>query len=108
MDEWRFRGTIQGMHDPDTYQVRPHCGIDAWYKATIIGQSNIGYFEAMVLMNDRYGWPQYFYFPAVEKEDIRDASTHAGIEIPERLIELEVPKEDPSNAFLCIDGWNAV
>jgi hypothetical protein len=102
--EWRFRGAVQGINDPDFYEVRPHCGIDAWYRATLTGQRQDGCFEAMVLMSDRHGWPAWFHFPAVEKEDVRDATTHMSVSIPERHLELEVPKGDPSQAVLKIDG----
>mmetsp|Transcript_50000 Transcript_50000/g.88045 ORF Transcript_50000/g.88045 Transcript_50000/m.88045 type:complete len:566 (+) Transcript_50000:77-1774(+) len=106
---WPFRGKIRGMHEPNVFELRPHAlaAADEWFPATITGQREDGRLEVEAVMPGIDGFQQVSY-PAVDKADLREAGTRQPLQIPERCLTLQVPRDDPLQACLSLDGKDLV
>jgi len=108
--KWPFRATITGIDERNFFELRPHTaamGEHDWLPATITGQREDGKFEVLALLQDNSGIREIAY-PAVDKADIRVASTRMPLEVAERFLMLEVPRECPWDACLSVDGKELV
>jgi len=106
---WPFRGTIKGMNEPSMFQLRPHAmAAEDWFSATITGQREDGLFEVVAMMPDNAGGFNQVSYPAVDKADLREASTCQPLQIPERCLTLQVPRDEPLQACLSLDGQDLV
>merc|ERR1712032_862728 len=108
--KWPFRATIMGINESGLFEVRAHtaatCEHD-WVPATITGQRKDGKFEVLALLQDSYGRRE-LACPAVDKKDIRVASSGMPLEVVERFLMLQVPRESPWDACLSVDGKDFV
>mmetsp|Transcript_57038 Transcript_57038/g.104329 ORF Transcript_57038/g.104329 Transcript_57038/m.104329 type:complete len:550 (-) Transcript_57038:336-1985(-) len=105
---WPFRGKIRGMSEPNMFEIRPHAmASDQWFPATITGQREDGRLEVDAVMPGIDGFQQVSY-PAVDKADLREAGTRQPLQIPERCLTLQVPRDDPLQACLSLDGKDLV
>jgi len=104
--KWPFRATTRGINEIDVFEFRPPFAIgtdaDYWFPARIMGQRADGLFEVAAMMQDSRGVREVVH-PAVDKKDLRVASTRLPLEIAERCLMLEVPRECPWNACLSVD-----
>mmetsp|Transcript_155791 Transcript_155791/g.271056 ORF Transcript_155791/g.271056 Transcript_155791/m.271056 type:complete len:547 (+) Transcript_155791:67-1707(+) len=106
---WPFRGKIRGMSEPNMFEIRPHAmASDQWFPATITGQREDGLFEVVAMMPDNFGGFKQESYPAVDKADLREASTGKLLKIPERFLSLRIPRDDPLQACLSLDGQDLV
>jgi hypothetical protein len=99
--EWPFRASILGLGERNCFEFRPpHSTTDSWFPATITFQRQDGLFEVTVQEPNQYGQLMEVKYPAVERTNLRDASTGKPLVIPEDAFILEVPKRDPLHATL--------
>lgn len=108
-NRWPFRGTIRGLNEPGMYELRPHAATapDEWFPATITGQREDGHFQVVTMNPDFDGLNQASY-PFVDKKDLRETGTHKPLQIPERCLTLQVPRDHPLHACLSLDGKDLV
>lgn len=63
-----------------------------------------GFFEVSARQVDAQGFLRIVQYPAVDKKDLREASSRRPLLVPEKCLMLHVPKEDPLRAVLSVDG----
>lgn len=107
--KWPFRGNAKGVNEKNFFEVMPDSNRGGqWYPATITKQRDDGRFEALVEMPNGIGGTNQMTFDALRVDNIRVASTKNAMELPERFILLEVPRDNPLLATLMIDGKELV
>merc|ERR1711988_756664 len=100
-----FRATIRGINETNYFEVCPsHLNADIWYPATITGQRADGFFEVVAQQIDARGCLRTVTYPAVERADLREASSKRPLAVPECSLMLHVPQHDPLKAVLSVDG----
>jgi hypothetical protein len=98
---WPFRARILGLGERNCFEFHPpHSTGDSWFPATITFQREDGLFEVTVQELDQNGQLMDVKYPAVERTNLRAASTGKPLVIPEDAFILEVPKRDPLHATL--------
>jgi len=106
--QWPFRASIRGINEAQFFEYHPpHMHDDAWFPATITAQRDDGFFEVTAMMPAGNRWTEMKY-PAVSKQDLREATTKQAISVPETFLQLEVPKQNPLNAVLSVNGTDHV
>jgi len=125
--QWPFRGSITGLNDPGRFEVRPAHqthgvpGYEQWYPATLTRQREDGLFEALVtlpaesasssvirdVLGEDLRSTKDVYFPAVNKNDIREVSSKQPLHVSQPSLFLGVPQRDPLAATLTVDGRQA-
>jgi hypothetical protein len=109
--EWSFRGTIQGINELYFFQVNPSFSSNAsvtWFPATITGQREDGFFEVSAQEPDENGWIREVKYPAVHKDNLREAASQKPLMVPENSLTLEVPKQNPLRAVLSLANGELV
>jgi len=104
--EWSFRGTIQGINEPNYFEVHPahvaNYGGEPWFPATITAQREDGHFEVVAQETDANGRIIEVTYPAVHKVNLREAASKKPLAVPENTLRLDVPKSDPLKAVLSL------
>lgn len=101
--QWPLRATIRGISERNFFEIQfPHSMCDTWYPATITGQRQDGFFEVVSEESNQYGEVREVKHPAVDRRNLREALTRKPLEIPEDMLKLVVPKQDPSQAILSL------
>jgi hypothetical protein len=99
-----FRGTIRGINEKHRFEAMPPIldrrGEQSWYPAVITRQRPDGTLDVDVEMTDQYGKWQIVPFSGLRPENLREQHNKKRLEIPMRLLLLEVPKSDPLHATL--------
>merc|ERR1719491_319722 len=102
--QWPFRGTIKGINELNYFEVRPahssKLSGEAWFPATITGQREDGRFEVVAQEPDANGVIAEVKYPAVHKDNLREAGSKKLLAVPENTLMLEVPQQDPLRAVL--------
>merc|ERR1712178_379287 len=94
-----------GIGETNFFELRPsHLTSGTWFPATITGQRRDGFFEVTTLQPDTQGCIRAVKYPAVDKVDLREASSGRPLVVPECSLMLHVPKHDPLQAVLTVDG----
>jgi hypothetical protein len=104
-----FRGVFRDLNKRNIYEVRPPFGTgynsDQFYPCVLSKQREDGQFEAVVQIPDsQAGGFRQEVFPAIHSRDIREKVSQKPIMTPERILNLEVPANDPLHATLCLDN----
>jgi len=81
---------------------------ETWFPATITGQREDGFFEVSAQEPDENGWIREVKYPAVHKDNLREAASQKPLSVPEKSLTLEVPKEDPLRAVLSLENGELV
>jgi hypothetical protein len=98
---WPLRATIRGISEQNFYEMQfPHSMHDIWFPATITCQREDGLFEVTAHESNQYGEVRDVKYPAVDRNNLREALTRKPVVVPEDVLLLEVPKEDPLQAAL--------
>jgi len=95
--KWPFRGVAKGIDRENFFEVQPKGSTD-WYPAFRVmpRRDGSGQFQARVWYPQPDGAkPKEVDLPAVEKESIRELESKKPLEIPERHLVLDVPKDNP-------------
>merc|ERR1712224_989208 len=93
------------MNETNYFEVCPsHLNSEAWFPATITGQRSDGFFEVLAQQADAQGYVRLVTYPAIDKADLREASTRRPLVVPECCLLLHVPKQDPLQAVLSVNG----
>jgi hypothetical protein len=104
--QWSFRGTIQGINEPNYFEVHPahvaNHGGEPWFPATITAQREDGHFEVVAQETDANGRIIEVTYPAVHKVNLREAASKKPLAVPENSLRLDVPKSDPLKAVLSL------
>jgi hypothetical protein len=98
---WPLRATILGISERGFYEMQlPHSMRDIWFPATITRQREDGLFEVTAHESNQHGefWDEKY--PAVDRKNLREALTGKPLVVPEDILLLEVPKENPLQAAL--------
>lgn len=109
--KWPFRGQARGINEPFFYEVQPpisEAGASVWHPATVMSQREDGNFEVLVQTPCNEATIKEIRevcYPALPARYIRDASTNEQIHVPHRVLILKVPKRDPLQAMLSVDGF---
>jgi len=100
-----FCGIVNGIGKQHFFEIRPAAtSMERWYKATLTEQLEDGRFKATVEMPDGKGGMKEVDFPAIAKENIREAyGQKRSLVLPKRSLTLCVPKSDPLHATLAAD-----
>merc|ERR1719162_262659 len=102
--QWSIQGTIRGINEFNYFEVRPaHFSTltgEAWFPATITGQRQDGQFEVVAQEPDTNGIIAEVKYPAVHKDNLREAGSQKLLVVPENNLILEVPQRDPLRAVL--------
>jgi len=111
--QWPFRGTIQGINELNYFQVQPANFSNlfseaGWFPATITGQRQDGHFEVCAQEPDATGRIVEVKYPAVHKNQLREAASGKPLAVPENRLVLQVPKQDPLHAVLSMDNGDLV
>lgn len=103
---WPFRGPVEGLREPGIYEVwRSRLGEQpAWMPCTLMERREDGTYEVLAQVADGAGNSRDVEFHDVQEGDIRSQSTKAPLSVPERCLELVVPREDPLRATLGLSG----
>jgi hypothetical protein len=103
--QWPLRGSIrEGLDEADRFEVRPNHGREEWFPATLTKRRDDGLFEAEVTIPVSFNGSQKLTCPALNTIDIRDRMTKQPVQVTEQVLVLQVPKEDPLQAFLSVNG----
>lgn len=112
---WTFTGHIREVHEPNIYEFRPGSAAtpQAWYPATLTCLRDDGTYDLVALMSDFDGGLKEVSFSAVAKTNIRRKGANrcsfpGPPASPWRYLCLEVPRCDPMQAVLNIDGSQMV
>mmetsp|Transcript_64998 Transcript_64998/g.172020 ORF Transcript_64998/g.172020 Transcript_64998/m.172020 type:complete len:463 (-) Transcript_64998:175-1563(-) len=97
---WPFRGTAQGLNVKNMYELRIQ---QLWYPATLTKQLPDGRFDVRVDLDHHEGARPLDFF-GVDPIDIREMASKKKLQIPQRELQLFVPKDNPLKAVLFIDG----
>jgi len=104
-----FRGTVTGIGVKDHFLIRPRSGFhEQWYLATVNAQRKDGNFEAIANIPDGNGGVRQIFMPAVQAQDLKYSGSMELIEVPQRSMKLTVPKLDPMEAVLEVDGTELI
>lgn len=102
--QWSIRGTIRGINEFNYFEVRPaHFSTltgEAWFPATITGQREDGHFEVVAQEPGPNGVIAEVKYPAVHRDNLREAASKKLLVVPENNLMLEVPQRDPLQAVL--------
>jgi len=78
------------------------------FPATITGQREDGHFEVNAQELDTNGRIIELKYPAVHKDNLREASSKKPLAVPEDSLMLDVPKQDPLRAVLSMANGDKV
>jgi hypothetical protein len=107
--QWPFRATIRGINEANFFEVHPpHCSTDVWFPATITSQRDDGCFEVHSQELDANGVVVVMTYPAVHKNNLREASSKKPLYVPEDCLKLDVPKQNPLHATLRLGNGELV
>jgi hypothetical protein len=107
--QWPFRATIRGINEVGFFEMHPaHMPSDVWFPAVIVAQRSDGNFEVRARETDVNGRVIEMSYPAVRREDLREATSRRPLAIPENCLRLDVPKQDPLHATLCLANGDLV
>lgn len=103
---WPFRGQVEGLREPGIYEVwRSRWGQKPqWMPCTVMHRREDGTYQVFVPMTDSAGNSCDVEFHDVSECDIRLQLTKAPLFVPDRSLELVVPREDPLQATLGFGG----
>mmetsp|Transcript_43260 Transcript_43260/g.67511 ORF Transcript_43260/g.67511 Transcript_43260/m.67511 type:complete len:531 (+) Transcript_43260:71-1663(+) len=107
--KWPFRGNVFGVNEVNFFEMRPaHLAGDTWYPATITKANVNGTFQADVMEPDGPGALRKVPYPAVDRENLREAGTRRPLEVPTNSLSLFVPMKDPIHATLSLENGSLV
>merc|ERR1712176_1431606 len=92
--QWPLRATIRGLSEWNFFEMRLSEMSDVWFPATVTCQREDGSFEAVMQESNQYGEVREIKYPAVHRNNLREASTGKPLVVPEDVLILEVPKQD--------------
>jgi len=100
-----FRGVVRGIGQQRCFEFRSVAtSREQWFKATLTQQRDDGRFKATVEMPDGKGGVKEVDYPAIAKENIREAhGQKRPLVLPNRSLNLCVPQSDPLHATLAGD-----
>jgi len=99
--QWPLRATIRGILEHNFFEFRPpYYTSDSWFPATVSFQRSDGLFDITVQEPSQYGQLKDVKYTAVDKRNLREASTGRPLVVLEDVLVLEVPKNDPLQATL--------
>lgn len=81
---------------------------ETWYPATITGQRDDGFFEVTAQETLQSGLITEVKYPAVHKDNLREAVSKKPLNVPENCLLLDVPKQDPLRATLSLANGELV
>jgi hypothetical protein len=109
VQEWPFRGVAKGIGEKDVVQIQPPSMYsEQWYPGILTRQRADGLFEVLCLMPDGRGGTRQVHYPAIKPEYIRYVGTGKPFLLPQRMLRLEVPQDDPANATLSVDQHDLI
>jgi len=103
--QWPFRASARGINEINFFEARPdRTNPYMWVPATITRQREDGFFEVTARQVDERGYAREAKYPAMHKDDLREASTQKPLMMSESSLVLKVPKSDPTHAQFSVEN----